>query len=185
MPRTPLLAAPVALSLSLLAGCAPSVAAPPSGGLPPAVTKASVTLQALKDSGVAGQLTFTRTPTGVDLVGTITKLAPGSVHGFHIHEKGDCSAPDGSSAGGHFNPGGHVHGGVESPASHVGDLGNATADATGTATIRLFKAGATLGDGGPADILGRGVILHASPDDLKTQPTGASGARIACGVIKP
>lgn len=160
--------------------------APDATGAGSAAAAASATaeLLALGDSGVSGTLTFTVTDGGVEVTGTIAGLPPGSEHGFHIHETGDCSSPDGKSAGGHFNPHAKNHGAPADAESHVGDLGNVKADDAGNATISVLKAGATLGDGGMADILSRGLILHADADDLTSQPTGAAGSRIACAVIQ-
>lgn len=108
-------------------------------------------------------------------------LKPNAEHGFHIHEKGDCSSGDGMSTGGHFNPGGHPHGPPEGP-RHAGDMPNLRSNANGEADMRFTLIGMSIGRG-VADIVGRGVIVHADPDDYRTQPTGNSGARIACGVI--
>ena len=119
---------------------------------------------------------------GVHFTGTVTGL-PAGVHGFHIHETGDCSAPDGSSAGGHFNPTGAPHGGPQSAERHLGDLGNITADASGNAEVNIHAGGVTLGEGENA-IMGKAIIVHAGADDLTTQPTGDAGARLACGVIQ-
>ena len=142
---------------------------------------ATAELQALSSKGVTGKATFTATTDGKVLVeASISGLTPGQ-HGFHVHEWGDCSAPDGMSAGGHFNPDGHEHG---SPgvAAHPGDLGNLVADANGRATLSLVLDQVTL-DAGPLSVVGRGLIVHADPDDLKSQPVGLAGARIACAVI--
>jgi Cu-Zn family superoxide dismutase len=113
----------------------------------------------------------------------LTGLPPNSTHGFHIHEKGDLSAPDLASAGSHFNPRGHQHGGPSSPMSHAGDLGNVTSDASGNVSTEMTVNGVTV-DQGTTGIVGRSVILHAQADDLKTDPSGNSGARIAGGVIE-
>ena len=110
----------------------------------------------------------------------LSGLKEGS-HGFHIHEFGDCSAPDGTSAGGHFNPSGEPHAGPKDAARHTGDLGNVEAGKDGTATLEYVDAKAAFD--GPNSILGRGVIVHEKVDDLKTQPTGNAGARLACGVV--
>ncbi|QDW66647.1 superoxide dismutase family protein [Luteimonas granuli] len=120
---------------------------------------------------------------GVAISGQVNGLAPGSEHGFHVHENGDCSAPDASSAGGHFNPQASAHGRVGEGEHHVGDTDNIVADDTGVAMIDTRLEGATLGDGAPTDIMGKSVIVHADPDDYTTQPTGNAGARLACGVI--
>jgi superoxide dismutase, Cu-Zn family len=113
--------------------------------------------------------------------GRITGLSPGP-HGFHIHEKGNCTAPDGSSAGPHFNPGTMKHGGPATDVRHGGDLGNITADAGGVAEFTIAVAGISLG-AEPTSVIGRSIIVHAKPDDLKTDPSGSSGARLACGLI--
>ncbi|MGZ8260576.1 MAG: superoxide dismutase family protein, partial [Caldimonas sp.] len=113
--------------------------------------------------------------------GRVTGLTAGQEHGFHVHEKGDCSSGDGMSAGGHFNPNGKPHGPPHGE-HHAGDLPSLKADATGTTTVRLRVAGTLLG-GSAADLAGKALIVHAAPDDYTTQPTGNSGARIACGVI--
>ncbi|MBJ7575361.1 superoxide dismutase family protein [Luteimonas sp. MC1828] len=131
----------------------------------------------------SGQLRFAAVDGGVHITGQVTGLKPGTEHGFHVHETGDCSAPDGSSAGGHFNPAGSAHGRVGVAAHHAGDTNNITADDAGVAQVDTRLEGATLGDGAPTDVIGKGVIVHADPDDYTTQPTGNAGARLACGVI--
>jgi Cu-Zn family superoxide dismutase len=113
---------------------------------------------------------------GLHLEVSATGLSPG-VHGFHVHEVGDCSAPDASSAKGHFNPAGKPHG------SHAGDLPDLTADASGAARLSVDVSGLDLGDG-PNSIAGRAFVIHADPDDRHSQPAGNSGKRIACGVIR-
>lgn len=134
-------------------------------------------------NSAAGVVSFTDAPDGnVIIAAHVTGLPPGK-HGFHIHENGDCTAPDGTSAGGHFNPGGTPHGAPSNPPDkrHVGDLGNITADASGTAHHEAKDPVISLE--GPASIRGKALIVHAGEDDLTSQPTGAAGARIACGVI--
>jgi Cu-Zn family superoxide dismutase len=143
-------------------------------------TRAIATLSPTKDSKVAGEVTFTKTDAGVKVTAHLTGLAPGP-HGFHIHEFGDCSAPDATSAGGHFNPGAHKHGSPKDADRHAGDLGNVEAQADGTATLDVTDA--TLSLDGAAGIIGHGVIVHANADDFKTQPTGNAGGRVACGVV--
>jgi Cu-Zn family superoxide dismutase len=127
-----------------------------------------------------GVVRFTKTAEGVKVVADVSGLTPGK-HGFHIHEYGDCSAPNGTSAGGHFNPEGMEHAGPDSPKRHVGDLGNLEADADGNAHLEYVDKHLMLN--GPKSIIGRGVIVHANEDDLKSQPTGNAGGRVACGVI--
>jgi Cu-Zn family superoxide dismutase len=144
------------------------------------VKKAVAVLQPTKGSSVTGLVTFTKVEGGVRVVADIAGLTPGE-HGFHIHDFGDCSAPDGMSAGGHFNPEGHQHGAPDADPRHIGDLGNITADANGKAhQDRVDKLLAFEGD---RSIIGRSVIVHEKADDLKTQPTGNAGGRVACGVV--
>lgn len=142
---------------------------------------ATATLGAASGSGVSGTVTFSEEAGGVRIYAMLTGLAPGE-HGFHVHETGDCSAPDASSAGGHFNPGGMDHGAPEADPRHAGDLGNIVADEAGNATYERVDAHITLGDG-PNSIIGRAVVVHSEPDDMTSQPAGNAGARIACGVI--
>jgi Cu-Zn family superoxide dismutase len=138
------------------------------------------TLRPTEGNHAAGTVRFRPEGDTVRVIAEVTGLTPGE-HGFHIHETGDCSAPDGSSAGGHFNPTDMPHGAPDAPAHHVGDLGNLTADASGKATLdRVFDFLTLEGEN---SIVGRGVIIHAGPDDFTTQPTGNAGARVACGVI--
>ena len=120
---------------------------------------------------------------GVKVHAVVTGLEPNSKHGFHIHEKADLSAPDLMSAGGHFNPTMHKHGGPEGTERHGGDLGNLTADASGKATYEATVEGITIDDP-KTGVVGHSVIVHEKPDDMKTDPSGNSGARIAGGVIK-
>jgi len=131
-------------------------------------------------SKVQGMVHFTETAKGVHVVASISGLTPG-LHGFHIHEKGDCSKPDATSAGGHFNPTGTKHGAPTDAERHAGDFGNITADASGNAKFETTDNHITFD--GPNSIIGRGVIVHANPDDMTTQPTGNAGGRVACGNI--
>lgn len=155
----------------------------PADELPPT---ALVALAPTKDSKVSGTLTLTQERTGgVSISGMVGNLEPGSKHGFHVHDKGDCSAPDGTSAGAHFNPTSMEHGDPSKAdgAHHLGDMVNIEADAQGAAQVKITIPNATLHDGGPNDLIGKGIIVHASPDDYTTQPSGNSGARLACGRI--
>jgi len=133
-----------------------------------------------KDSVVKGAVHFKKEATGVHVTGAFSGLTAGA-HGFHIHEFGDCSAPDFTSAGGHFNPSGDPHGAPTDPKRHEGDMGNITATPDGNGTVDYVDP--KLRFDGPQSIVGRGVIVHANPDDFKTQPTGNAGGRVACGVI--
>jgi Cu-Zn family superoxide dismutase len=133
---------------------------------------------------VAGTLQFTASSSGVTVAGELNGLTPNTEHGFHVHEIGDCTAPDAKSAGDHFNPSHAEHGGPTSPAKHLGDIPNIQSDAAGHVAVNATIAGATLRDGGPNDLVSRAVIVHAKRDDYMTQPSGDSGDRIACGVIQ-
>ena len=174
-------AALLAVTGACLAGGEPAPpAAAASAAAPAAATHASATVAPTQGSAVAGTVTFTAGKSGVHVVADLTGLTPGE-HGFHIHEKGDCSAPDGTSAGGHFNPAGHPHG-APGAEHHAGDLGNITAGADGKAHLEADFPSMSMA--GADSIVGRAVIVHAGVDDLKTQPTGNAGGRLACGVIK-
>jgi Cu-Zn family superoxide dismutase len=129
---------------------------------------------------VQGTVDFFETAKGVRVVAKVSGLTPG-LHGFHIHEVGDCSAPDAMSAKGHFNPGGMKHGGPHDAMRHAGDFGNLTADAAGNAIYEAIDMHITFD--GTNSIIGRGVIVHANADDLSGQPAGNAGPRVACGVI--
>ncbi|REL29235.1 superoxide dismutase family protein [Rhodohalobacter sp. SW132] len=132
-------------------------------------------------SQAEGVVRFYQTDEGIRVVAEISQLEPNSAHGFHIHEFGDCTAPDGTSAGGHFDPHDQPHAGPEDDERHVGDMGNLVADENGIADIDYVDP--VLSFTGEDSILGRGVIVHAGEDDLESQPTGDAGARLACGVI--
>src|SRR5512138_3848122 len=131
----------------------------------------------------SGSIALTAEDGAVRLTGVIQGLKPNSEFGFHIHEKGDCSAPDASSAGGHFNPANVAHGMPEGDTHHAGDMLNIKSDAQGVAQVDTRAIGATLHSGQPTDVLGKAVVVHEGPDDYTSQPSGNSGARIACGVI--
>lgn len=144
--------------------------------------KAEAKLSPLNNSGVSGHFTFAPASGGIHITGELQGLRPSAKQGFHIHEKGDCSAPDGSSAGPHFaHPESH-HGGPTSPNRHLGDLGNIMSDSSGKAAIHAM--GVDLAIDGPSGVIGHSIVVHAGEDDLKTDPAGNSGARVACGVIE-
>jgi Cu-Zn family superoxide dismutase len=130
---------------------------------------------------VSGTVTFIPAGDGVQVHAEISGLTPGK-HGFHVHEFGDCSAADASSAGAHFNPTNQPHAGPDATARHEGDMGNVEADASGNAKLDYVDHQISLTNDAKSAI-GRSVVVHAKADDLKTQPSGDSGARIACGVI--
>ena len=158
--------------VALAAGCASM--APPS----PAAT---ARLEPTKGNTANGTVKFEQKGDKVVVAARVAGLTPGQ-HGFHIHEKGDCSSGDGMSAGGHFNPRGKPHAMPSTPDRHAGDLPMLVADGNGNAELRVELDVITIG-GGDTDIVGRGLIVHKDPDDFRTQPTGNSGARVACGVI--
>jgi superoxide dismutase, Cu-Zn family len=173
-------AAVAAFGLAALAAAqSPSPAAPPAAG-PKKVTRAVAVLSPLGSNTAAGTVQLSSGTGGVAVKATLKGLAPGT-HGFHVHEFGDCTAPDGASAGGHFNPTGKPHGAPTDSARHAGDLGNVTAAADGTATLQWTDP--TMKLDGPDGVIGHAVIVHSNPDDLKTQPTGNAGGRVACGVV--
>jgi len=147
-----------------------------------AAERARAELMARSGSQVAGEVTFEEGKGGVLVRVNARGVSPGE-HAIHVHEKGDCSAPDGTSAGGHFNPLKKPHGGPGDKERHAGDLGNVTADGAGNVKFESLFAGITLGKG-PTAIVGKSVILHAKRDDMKTQPTGDAGGRIACGIVQ-
>lgn len=179
---------PLCLSLLLLGACEKQKAPSPVAKETVKTTelqpvRASAELKPTEGSAVVGTITFTSEDGGVRVVAVVEGLVPG-LHGFHVHEVGDCSAPDASSAGGHFNPHGAPHGGPEVPPGerHVGDLGNLEADANGVAKYERLDQ--LLALTGPDSIVGKAVIVHAKADDLGTQPAGDAGPRLACGVIQ-
>lgn len=168
MKRTVLLC----VGILLLASCA-SMSSGPS---------AAVTLSPISGSTASGTVTFVQKADGsVDVTAHLTGV-PAGVHGFHIHDKGDCG-DNGNAAGGHFNPAGTAHGAPAADAHHAGDFGNITADAQGMAHASFNTRSITV-TAGPNSVVGHAVILHANPDDLVTQPTGNAGPRIACGVVE-
>ncbi|HEY8250302.1 MAG TPA: superoxide dismutase family protein [Burkholderiales bacterium] len=146
--------------------------------------RATAGLQPTKGSKAFGEATFEEVEGGkVRVIAFAQGLKPNAEHGFHIHEAGDCSSGDGMSAKGHFNPYAKPHGDPKSAERHAGDLPSFKAGKDGRAKIDVTVDILTV-RAGPASVVGRGLIIHADPDDYKTQPTGNAGARIACGVIK-
>lgn len=143
--------------------------------------KATASIEARSGSSLSGTADFV--PHQEQLMITVSlKGAPPGPHAVHIHEKGDCSAPDASSAGAHFNPGGHKHGSPGAPEHHAGDLGNIIVGEDGTGTLMFHTSDLTV-SGEPGGVLGRAIIVHEKPDDFITDPTGNAGGRIGCGVI--
>jgi len=177
--------------LALASGCAQQMPAPEESGAaenvvaPPAIDNAVAVLHPTAGNEVSGTVHFAREGDGVRVSLRIEHLSPGK-HGFHVHEYGDCSAADGTSAGGHFNPFDAPHAARDAAERHVGDLGNVTADDSGVAETefvdtRIALQGVALEKA--ASILGRAVIVHGGEDDLTSQPSGDAGPRVACGVV--
>ena len=159
-------------------------AKPSDKGNTPNKTTALANIQgagANKDK-IKGTVTFIEDKDSVKVLVDVTGLSPGK-HGIHIHEKPDLSDPELKSAGGHWNPDGHKHGSPAEGMHHAGDLGNITADAEGHAKTELTLTGITVG-GGKGSVVGHSVVIHEKEDDLKTDPAGNSGPRIAGGVIE-
>jgi len=166
MPRYKLFPLALLSALGLLTACATAPVGPMAGAK----------LEARSGSSVRGIVSFRQQDDKVTVHIDATGMLPGE-HGFHIHEVGNCSAQDASSAKGHFNPDSGEHG------RHAGDMPNVTADTFGTVNATFVVNTLTLT--GEKSIVGRSVILHADPDDYRSQPAGNSGPRIACGVILP
>ena len=139
-------------------------------------------LEPTKGNSATGTVTFTQDGDVVRVHAELSGLKPDAEHGFHIHEKGDCSSGDGMSTGGHFNPAGKPHG-PQGGEHHAGDMPAVRADGYGNASATFELKGISIG-GGAADIVGKGLIVHRDPDDYRTQPTGNAGPRIACAVIR-
>ncbi|CAN5912060.1 hypothetical protein BH11MYX3_BH11MYX3_26090 [soil metagenome] len=161
---------------------APAPVEPAPAPPPPAPKQAKAELAPASKSKVKGTIEFKEVDDGVEVTANIEGLKAGD-HAYHVHEKGDCSAPDAASAGGHFNPNSHKHGAPDAEEHHEGDFGNLTAGKDGKATKTFVMKGITLADG-PTSIIGKGFIVHEKKDDFKTQPTGNAGGRVACGVIQ-
>jgi Cu-Zn family superoxide dismutase len=143
----------------------------------PLPTKAVCVLLPSKGQDVHGTFVLTDQGGVTEIIGEVSGLTPGK-HGFHIHEFGDLRSADGMSAGGHYNPEGHPHGGPDDAKRHVGDLGNITADQSGKAIVKMKVKGLRV-----HFVLGRSLVVHAKEDDLKSQPSGDAGGRVAVGVI--
>ena len=163
------------LTLAAAAALAACATAPPG-------PSALATLSPTVGNTAAGSVRFVQSGTKVMVSGEVRGLKPYADHGFHVHEKGDCSSPDGMSTGGHFNPGAAPHGSHGSGAHHAGDLPSLKADANGVASFSFESTTISVGSGA-TDVVGKGLIVHRDADDYKTQPTGNAGPRLACAVI--
>lgn len=143
-------------------------------------TKAVAVIHPTEGDSVSGTVTFEKTDNGVQVTAEVSGLSEGK-HGFHIHQYGDCTASDGTSAGGHYNPTNNDHGSPTQDNRHMGDMGNLTADGEGNASLNYTDSMIKLN--GSNSIIGRGIVIHGGEDDLKSQPSGAAGPRLGCGVI--
>jgi Cu-Zn family superoxide dismutase len=146
-------------------------------------SRGTAALQPSSGTNTNGVVNFVQVGPKVVVSGEVRELKPNAVHGFHVHEKGDCSAADATSAGGHFNPDAKPHGEIGHAPHHAGDLMVLKADAQGVATFSYETDTLSVGTGSANDVIGRGVVVHRDPDDFKSQPAGNSGARIACGAV--
>ena len=165
----------------MASSAAPAPPPPP----PPAPAKPApvdVKIEARSGSKLAGTAHFEEVDGGVKVTLSLSGLTKGS-RAAHVHETGDCSAPDAKSAGGHFNPDAHPHGMPAAGERHLGDLGNIEIGADGTGSLEIVVAGATLAEGDAHSFLGRAVVVHEKKDD-GGQPTGNAGGRIGCAEIK-
>ena len=167
-----------------LIGIGLACAAAAGGAVPVEHRVAGLASEVRDASGtVVAYVRATEVAGGVRLRITASRLPPG-VHGIHIHAVGRCDAPDFASAGPHWNPGGRQHGRANPQGMHKGDLPNLHVGADGRGRLDATVAGAALGgSGGLLDADGSSVVIHASPDDEHSDPSGNSGARIACGVL--
>ena len=165
----------LALAGAMVVGCAAMRGG--AGG-----ASATGNLEPTKGNATRGKVTFTQAGDKVRVVARVSGLKPNAEHGFHVHEKGDCSSGDGMSTGGHFNPLGAAHGQHGMGQHHAGDLPSLKADADGKASIDFTSSTIAVGTG-PTDVVGKGLIVHRDPDDYKAQPTGNAGPRLACAVI--
>jgi superoxide dismutase, Cu-Zn family len=187
----------VAIGLTLLlAACSreqPEGAPSAPDSASPAVTEETAPLEPAHEAvaqiaptqgnTVTGSLALAQSPEGVRITGSVQGLKPDAEFGFHVHEEGDCSAPDGSSAGAHFNPTQAQHGNPGGGAHHAGDMVNIRSNSEGVAHADTTAAGTSLHGDPNTDIMGKAIVVHESPDDYTTQPSGNSGKRVACGVI--
>jgi Cu-Zn family superoxide dismutase len=172
-----------ALRLSCLVALATALAACAHQRPSPGADAVAV-LESKSGSETAGLVKFAQAGHKVYVTAVITGLKPNAEHGFHVHEKGDCSSFDAASAGGHFNPVGSAHGHLSGDHHHAGDMPNLKTDAQGKATVQFEVDSVTIGSGAPNDILGKAIIVHRDADDYKSQPVGNAGPRVACAVIR-
>jgi superoxide dismutase, Cu-Zn family len=165
------------------AGTPAATATPAPADTPAPGVTATAQLAPTQGHNASGTLNIQSEGDALHISGRLAGLPPNGEFGFHIHEKGDCSAPDASSAGGHFNPASAQHGNPQGETHHAGDMLNAKSDADGVAQVDAVTTAVSLTAGQPNDARGKAIVLHEKADDYTTQPSGNSGARIACGVI--
>jgi Cu-Zn family superoxide dismutase len=180
MRTAPLLVLPILA----LAACATGGASPSDRAQ--SVSSGSTAIARVRDASgrELGTLTLRETAAGISTTGTLRGIAPG-VHGIHLHTTGRCDAPF-TTAGGHWNPTMHKHGFDNPQGPHLGDMRNVDVGSDSVATVSTTSAGGSLrGAGGLLDTDGAAVVVHAGPDDYRTDPAGNSGARVACGVVTP
>jgi len=165
-------------AVAAMAACASSPKAAPAAG-----ARSVASIEARSGSTLAGTATFSEMGGGVHVVVDVTGAPPG-LHAVHLHEKGDCSAPDATSAGGHFNPTGMPHGAPDAREHHAGDFGNMTVGADGHGHMEIHSTMLNVA-AGPNSVAGRSIVVHAREDDMTTQnPPGNAGGRIGCGVVR-
>lgn len=173
-----MLTASTLAAVTLTTGCAAPSRSSDTTGTAPRDTMALALLNPASGSRVNGIVRLNQVGAQVELKVRVSGLMPNREYGFHVHEKGDCSAPDASSAGAHLHPSGKAHGGAQ----HPGDLPALRSDAAGVAETRMSVTGSLLG-GGAGDLMGKALVVHASVDGHKSPAAESSGLRIACGVI--
>lgn len=175
-----------AASLGFVCSCTASSQAAhhhASAAVSPVPSSATAELEGKEGSKISGKVVFKEVEGGVKITAHVDGVEGGGARGFHLHEVGDCTPPDFTTAGSHFNPGGAPHGAPTAAQHHAGDLGNIQIGADGSAHYEITSHGLTVAPG-PTSVVGRAVILHEKADDLTTQPTGNAGGRVACGVVK-
>ncbi len=147
----------------------------------PAPMRMEAEITSVTEKNLKGDVLIEPMKEGIRVQAHFTGLEPNSKHGFHIHENGECAGPDYKSAGAHFNPDKHVHGSPESAMSHIGDFGNLVANEKGEAHVDKIIPHAS---SHVKEIAGKAILIHTKGDNLSTQPSGDSGGRLGCGIIK-
>lgn len=171
-----------AIPFVMLGGCATQGASGPSTPAPAPMAQAAL---AAGDGAARGTATVTEAADGLHVRVSATGLTPG-VHAVHVHTTGACTAPDFTSAGGHWNPTGKQHGHDNPAGMHMGDMPNMTVAGDGAGVLEYVIPGGLLATGAMPllDADGAAVVVHAGPDDNVSDPAGNAGGRVACGVLK-